>query len=213
MSARKRRTSRCLGLACDKQVKIGNCRPRASRESFPPQYQPPPYRGGTQSATYLAARTSRWELPASPSVSRPDLSPLAGSPMTKLVSAGPGSFIVKRSGESFSTPPRAARSRLATADLKRLTSARSPLGNPAGVTFGQRVSAHRCSVPLFCSRRAHSPLGQNRRSIGTTSSTRSHRELPPLPTICIQPYFAVGAGLRGRQDLVGGGKRQEGGGW
>ena len=34
----------------------------------------------------------------------------------------------------------------------------------------------------------------------------------PLPTICIQSYFATATGLRGSQDLVGGGKRQEGGG-
>ena len=132
--------------------------------------------------------------------------------MTKLVSAGLGSFMVKRSQESFSTPPRAVSSRLATADLKRLTSARSPLGNPAGVTFGQRVSAHRCSVPLFEVVGTTAPLGQNRRAVGTTSSTRGHRELPPLPTICIQSYFAMGAALRGSRDLVGGGKRREGGG-
>ena len=49
-------------------------------------------------------------------------------------------------------------------DLKHLTSARSPLGNPAGVTFGQRVSAHRCSV-----------------SIGTTSSTTQPSRTSPAP--------------------------------
>jgi hypothetical protein len=37
VSARKRRTSRCLGLACDKQVKIGK---RASRKSVLHQYEP-----------------------------------------------------------------------------------------------------------------------------------------------------------------------------
>jgi hypothetical protein len=36
----------------------------------------------------------------------------------------------------FSTAPRAARSRLATADLKRVTSARSPLGNAGGSALG-----------------------------------------------------------------------------
>jgi hypothetical protein len=34
----------------------------------------------------------------------------------RIVSAGAGSFVVKRSGESFSATPDAARSRLATAD-------------------------------------------------------------------------------------------------
>jgi hypothetical protein len=34
----------------------------------------------------------------------------------------------------------------------------------------------------------------------------------PLPTVCIQSYFAIEAGLRSSQDLVGGGKRREGGG-
>ncbi len=29
---------------------------------------------------------------------------------------------------------------------------------------------------------------------------RSHRELPPVPTICIQSYFAIGAGLNGNHD-------------
>ena len=42
VSGRKQRTSRCLGLACDKQGEIGNCQAeRASRKSVLPQYEPP----------------------------------------------------------------------------------------------------------------------------------------------------------------------------
>ena len=72
------------------------------------------------------------------------------------------------------------------------------------------VSLGLAGRPSFLKSSGPPPLGQNRRSIGTTSSTRSHRELPLLPTICIQPSFAIEAGLRGSHDLVGGGKRQEG---
>ena len=76
VNARKQRTSRCLGLACDKQVKIANCQAeRASRKL--PQYEPA-LRGSAQSAT---ARTSRWELPASPIGVPAGFEPLAGSPM------------------------------------------------------------------------------------------------------------------------------------
>jgi len=61
----------------------------------------------------------------------------------------------------------------------RLTSARSPLGNPAGVTFGQRVSAHRCSVPLFWKSSGPQPPGPkppvNRHDFKHTS----HGERPP----------------------------------
>jgi hypothetical protein len=120
--------------------------------------------------------------------------------------------MVKRSGESFSTPPRAARSRLATADLKRLTSARS--------NFRQRRWGHlwatcfRSSLqrPSFLKSSGPQPPGPkppvNRHDLKHTQPSRT----PPLPTICIQSYFARGASPRGSQDLVGGGKRQKGGG-
>ena len=39
--------------------------------------------------------------------------------------------------------------------------------------------------PSFLKSSGHSPRGQNRRSIGTTSSTTRNRERPPLPTNCI----------------------------
>jgi hypothetical protein len=39
------------------------------------------------------------------------------------------------------------------------------------------------------------------------------RELLPVPTVCIQSYFAMGRGLHHNHDLVGGVKRREGGGW
>jgi hypothetical protein len=127
--------------------------------------------------------------------------------LTKLVGAGPGSFMVKRSGESFSTPHRAARS---PADLKRFASVRSPLGNPAGVTFGRRVSAPRCSVPIFRSRRAHVPWAKTAGRSARPQAPSSHRELPrsqPFVFNRILPW----ADLRGSQDLVVGGKRREGG--
>jgi hypothetical protein len=42
VNARKQRTSRCLGLDCDKQVKIGNCQAeRASRKSVSLSTGPP----------------------------------------------------------------------------------------------------------------------------------------------------------------------------
>ena len=97
-------------------------------------------------------------------------------------------------GRLTAAVPCAARSRLATADLKRLTSARSPLGNPAGVTFGQRVSADRYSVPLFEVRRAHSALGQNRRSIGATSSTTRPSRTSPVPNHLYSIVFCHGGG-------------------
>ena len=111
----------------------------------------------------------------------------------------------------FSTP-RAARNRLATADLKRVTSARSPLGNAAGSPLGNAFSADRCGARFF-EVIGRPGLGQNRRSIGTTSSTTRPSRTSPVATICIQWYFAIGARLHRSHDLVGGVKRREGGGW
>jgi hypothetical protein len=77
-----------------------------------------------------------------------------------------------------------------------------PLGHLWATGF--RSSLRR---PSFLSRRAQSPLGQNRRSIRTTSNHAASENVPPPPTICIQSYFANRASLHRTYDLVGGGKR------
>jgi hypothetical protein len=113
-------------------------------------------------------------------------------PLTKLVSA-------------------AARSRLATAALKRLTSARSPKQNAAWVTFGRCVSAHRCSVPLFGSRRAHRPPGP--KTAGQSARPQAHAAIENCPhsqAFVFNRILPTGRPYIAPTTLVGGGKRQEG---
>jgi hypothetical protein len=173
---------------------------RAAREYASVRKRPYPPDGSLASAVRVAAGH-----PCAASRRK-----VVGVPLTKLVGAGPGSFMVKRSGESFSTPHRAARSRLATADLKRFASVRSPLGNPAGVTFGQRVSAHRCGVPLF---EVGGPTAPWAKTAGQSARPQAHAAIENVPGS--QPFvfnrILPWAALRGSQDLVVGGKRREGG--
>ena len=81
VSARKQRTSRCLGLACDKQVKIGNCRLGAHRGShFPLSISPAlPVRHPICNISRGANKPMR---SGSASIGVPaGFEPLAGSPM------------------------------------------------------------------------------------------------------------------------------------
>ena len=117
-----------------------------------------------------------------------------------------------KSGESFSTP-RAARNRLATADLKRVTSARSPLGNAAGSPLGNAFSADRCGARFFEVIGRPGPSAKTVGQLARPQAPRGRRELPRVSTICIQSYFAIEAGLRVSHDLIGGGRRRDGGGW
>jgi hypothetical protein len=90
--------------------------------------------------------------------------------------------------------------------------ARSPVGNPAGVTFEQRVPLIATASLFFEIRRGHSPVGQkspvNRHDLKHTQPSRT----PPAPNYLYSIVFCHRAGLRGSHDLVGGAKRQEGGG-
>ena len=122
--------------------------------------------------------------------------------MTKRVGAAPGSFMVKRSGENFSTAPR----------VKRLTSARSPLRQCRWATFGQ---AFRSSLqrPSFLK-----PLGPQSPGLkppvdGATSSTTRPSRTFLGPKHLYSFVFALGAGLHRNHELIGCVKRREGGGW
>ena len=113
--------------------------------------------------------------------------------------------MVKRSGESFSTPPRACPQplgdrRLETPYICSVTFRQSRWGHLWATCFHSSLQAS-----LFEVRRAHSPLGQNRRSSARPQAHAAIENVPRFQPVVIQSYFAVGAGLRGSQDLVSGG--------
>jgi len=66
-------------------------------------------------------------------------------------------------------------------------------------------------VSVFWTRRADRPWSKTAGRSARPQAPRGHRELPRAPTIYIQSYFAIGAGLQRNHDLVGGVKRREGG--
>jgi hypothetical protein len=101
-----------------------------------------------------------------------------------------------KSGESFSTP-RAARNRLATADLKRVTSARSPLGNAAGSPLGNAFSADRCGARFFEVIGRPGPSAKTVGQLARPQAPRGRRELPRS-----QPFVFNGILPSGRASIA-----------